>query len=62
VSLTTVAVVVVVVAPGGSGSGGGGGGGRRLVAKAAGNKSINGCMTTCNDKSGRWTTMQQPTK
>jgi hypothetical protein len=50
--------------PGGSGSGrgGGGGGGLQLVAKAAGNKSVNGRMMSCNDKSGRQTTMQQPTK
>jgi hypothetical protein len=47
--------------PGGSGSGDGGGDGRQLVAKAAGNKSVDGCMTACNDKSGRQTTTQQPT-
>ncbi len=35
----------------------------QLAARAAGNKSIDVCMTVCNDKSG-WrqrTTMQQPT-
>ncbi len=48
--------------PGGSGSSSRGGGGWRLASKAAGNKSVDGCMTACNDKSRRWITMQQPTK
>ncbi len=56
--------------------GGGGGGGSPVAAaaaagvavdnnwrqKAAGNKSVDGCMTACNDESGQWTTTQQPTK
>ena len=32
-----------------------------MAAKAAGNKGIDGCMTACDDESGRRTTMQQPT-
>ncbi len=32
-----------------------------MAAKAAGNKSVDGCMTACDDKSGRWKTTQQPT-
>ena len=32
-----------------------------MAAKAAGNESVNGCMTACDDESGRRTTMQQPT-
>jgi hypothetical protein len=32
------------------------------AAKVAGNESIDGCMGACNDESGRWKTMQQPTK
>ncbi len=36
--------------PGGSSSGGNG---QQLVAKAAGNKSIDGCMMACNDDN-RW--------
>jgi hypothetical protein len=33
-----------------------------LAAKVAGNKSVNGCMRACNDKSGRQkTTQNQPT-
>jgi hypothetical protein len=32
-----------------------------LAAKVAGNESINGCMTACDDKSRRWTTRQQST-
>ena len=32
-----------------------------MTAKATGNKSVNGRMMACNDESGRWTTMQQPT-
>ena len=57
------------------GAGGGGGGGlaaaaaaavagvlgRQSSAKAAGNKSVDGCMTACDDEIGRQTTMQQPT-
>ncbi len=55
--------------------GGGGGGGPAAAAaaagaavedgwrqKAAGNKSVDGRMTACNDESGRRTTTQQPTK
>jgi hypothetical protein len=38
---------------GSSGSGSGGGGGQQLVAKAAGNKSVDSHMTACDDKSGR---------
>jgi hypothetical protein len=45
-----------------SGRGGRGGVGQRLAAKAAGNKSVDGCMTACDDKSGWWTTAQQPIK
>jgi hypothetical protein len=33
-----------------------------LAAKLAGNESVDCCMTACNDKSGRRTTTQQPTK
>ncbi len=29
--------------------------------EAAGNESVHGCMTACDDKNGRWTIMQQPT-
>jgi hypothetical protein len=47
--------------PSGSGSGGGHGDGQRLAAKAAGNKSANGRMMACDDKSVRQTTTQQPT-
>ncbi len=47
------------------GRGGGGGGlvatAAQLVAKVAGNKSVNGCMMACDDESGRQKTMQQPT-
>ena len=32
-----------------------------LSAKAAGNESVDGCMTACDDKIGRRTTTQQPT-
>ena len=32
-----------------------------LSAKAAGNASVDGRMTACDDKIGRWTTTQQPT-
>jgi len=32
-----------------------------LSAKAAGNASVDGRMTACNDEIRRWTTMQQPT-
>ena len=32
-----------------------------LSAKAAGNESVNGCMTACDDEIGRRTTTQQPT-
>jgi hypothetical protein len=32
-----------------------------LLAKAAGNESVDGHMTACNDEIGRWTTTQQPT-
>ncbi len=35
---------------GGGSGGGGGGGGRQLLAKAAGNKSVNGPITACDDK------------
>jgi hypothetical protein len=31
-----------------------------LSAKAAGNKSVDGHMTACDDEIGRWKTMQQP--
>jgi hypothetical protein len=67
VSLTMVVVVAMVVPGGsgsGSGSGGGGGGsnGGQLAVKVAGNKSIDGCMTACNDESRWQTTIQQPTK
>ncbi len=37
---------------GGSGSGSGGGSGQQLAAKAAGNKSVDSCMTACDNKSG----------
>jgi hypothetical protein len=46
---------------GGGGGGGVGDGGRQLSAKAAGNKSVDGRMTACNDEIGRQTTIQQPT-
>jgi hypothetical protein len=32
-----------------------------LLAKAAGNESVDGHMTACDDEIGRWTTTQQPT-
>jgi hypothetical protein len=32
-----------------------------LAAKAAGIKSVNGCMTACDDESRRRKTTQQPT-
>ena len=32
-----------------------------LSAKAAGNESVDGRMTACDDKIGQWTTTQQPT-
>jgi hypothetical protein len=32
-----------------------------LSAKAAGNESVDGRMTACDDEIGRWTTTQQPT-
>jgi hypothetical protein len=32
-----------------------------LSAKAAGNESVDGRMTACDDEIGRWTTLQQPT-
>jgi hypothetical protein len=38
-----------------------GGGGRQLLAKAAGNVSVDGPMMACDDKIGRRTTTQQPT-
>ncbi len=37
------------------------GSGQQLTSKATKNKSVNGCTTACYDKSGRQTTMQQPT-
>jgi hypothetical protein len=33
-----------------------------IGGKVASNKSVNSRMMACNDKSGRWTTTQQPTK
>jgi len=36
----------------GCGGGGGGGGGRQLSAKAAGNESVDGRMTACDDELG----------
>ncbi len=47
--------------PAAAGSGGGGSDGRRLVAKAAGDDSIDGCMTACDEDSVRQTKTQQPT-
>jgi hypothetical protein len=44
------------------GCGSGGGSGRQLLAKAAGNESVNGRMTACDDKIGWRTTTHQPTK
>ena len=32
-----------------------------MAATAAGNKSVDGCMTACDDEIGRRTTKQQPT-
>jgi hypothetical protein len=32
-----------------------------LSAKEAGNKSVDGCMTACDDEIGRRTTTHQPT-
>ncbi len=32
-----------------------------LSVKAAGNESVDGCMTACDDEIGRQTTTQQPT-
>ncbi len=32
-----------------------------MAGKAAGNESVNGCMTACKDESGRQKTMQQST-
>ncbi len=45
----------------GSGSNGSGGGGLKLAAKAAGNKSVDGHMTACNDKSRQQIITHQPT-
>jgi hypothetical protein len=36
--------------------------GDNLLAKAAGNESVDGRMTACDDEIGRRTTTQQPTK
>ena len=41
--------------------GGGGGGGQRLTEKGAGNESVDGRMTACDDESGWRKTTQQPT-
>ena len=31
-----------------------------LSVKAAGNESVDGCMTACDDEIGRWTTTRRP--
>ncbi len=48
-------------AAGSCGGGGSGGSGRQVLVKAAGNKSVDGRMTACDDEIRRRTITQQPT-